>query len=513
MPTERPNVLLLCSDQQHWRMNGFNGHPLVRTPNLDRLAERATNFRCAYSNSPVCAPSRAAMFTGRLPSEVGAFCNSLPFDGRAPTFGTIAREQGYYCFASGKFDFWHGRDYGFEEDGVAHGHDTNPDITSLFRNPMCRRPAYDKARTGGIRETPARDWETVRRTVSFLKERSRALGKPWLAYSGWNLPHPPFLARPDLFASYPLDRMDLPELPPDWREREHPVIQMSRWHRCCERLAPEEDVRRARAAYYAMITEVDEMVGTVLRALDESGQTDNTVMIFTSDHGEMVGEHGLFLKNLPHEGCARVPLLIAGPGFPAGEVIETPVSLMDIHATVVDLVGGPTLEGVRGRSLRPLAHGDAGGHPFVLVELNTERLLTGVFTVREGDWKYNYYADYPDELFDLRSDPDEWANRAADPACAGVRERMRRTLFSVYDPDEVSDRAFAAQAARLDQLMEGHDEAYMVEMLRSRLGAEQAAHFARRYFRKRRSLGDGAGWAAGAVPPETLRSAHVEEKR
>ncbi|GAG30330.1 unnamed protein product, partial [marine sediment metagenome] len=118
MGTDRPNVLLICSDQQHWRKNGFNGHPLVRTPNLDRLAEEGTNFRCCYSNSPVCAPSRAAMFTGRLASDVGAYDNAQPFDGRVPTFGTIARDQGYHCTASGKLDFWQNTDYGFEEIGT-----------------------------------------------------------------------------------------------------------------------------------------------------------------------------------------------------------------------------------------------------------------------------------------------------------------------------------------------------------------------------------------------------------
>jgi len=485
MPDDRANILLLCSDQQHWRLNGFNGHPLVRTPNLDRLAERATNFRCCYSNSPVCAPSRAAMFTGRLASHVGAYDNAQPFDGRVPTFAALARDEGYYCTASGKLDFCQDRDYGLEEIGTAHGHDVNPDITALFRNPLCRRPGYERTRTGTFREERARDWRTVERTISFLTERSRALGRPWLAYSGWNAPHPPFRARRDLFESYPLDAIDLPHVPADWRDTEHPVIQLSRWHRCCTRPAPEEDLRKARAAYYAMITEVDEMVGAVLDALDATGQRENTVVIFTSDHGEMAGEHGLFLKNLPHEGCARVPLLIAGPGFPAGKVVETPVSLMDLYATIVDLAGGPELEGVRGRSLRPLAEGGADGHPPVLMELNTERLITGIFTLREGDWKYNYYVDYPDELFNLREDPDEWVNRIDDPACAEVAERLRGEIRRRLDPERVNDEAFAAQRRRLDQLMAGRGEADMVEMLKSRLGEAQARYFARRYFMRK----------------------------
>ena len=481
----RPNILFICTDQQHWQKNGFNGHPLVHTPNLDRLASVGANFRTCYSNSPVCAPARAALFTGRFASDVGAYDNAAPFDGRAPTFGTLAREQGYHCFATGKLDFLENTDYGFIEDGTSHGHDRNPDITALFRNPLCQRPGYANAANGRLREGPPGDARTVARGCRFLAEESANLDRPWLCWVGLNLPHPPFRTTQEMFDLYADEDIDLPEIPEGWQADEHPVIRMTRYHRNQLKPASEENVRRARPAYYGMITEADPMIGDLLNALETTGQAGNTVIIFTSDHGEMLGEHGFWLKNAPWEPCARVPLLIAGPGFPAGKVIDTPVSLVDIHATIADIVGGRRLDGIRGHSLLPLIEGDASHHAHVVMELNTERLITGVFALRRGDWKYNYYVDYPDQLFNLREDPGEWHDLAPDRQYADVRSGMRRTLLGAIDADRVNDEAFADQARRLDKMVGDRDEEYLVELIRSRLGEPQARKVARRYFMRR----------------------------
>lgn len=490
MASRQPNILLICTDQQRWDASSFNDHPLVRTPSLQRLADRGTNFRACYSNSPVCVPGRAALMTGRYPSDVGAYDNGAPFDGRVPTFANVARDHGYYCTATGKLDMCEGVDYGFEEYETGHGHDVSPDVTAFFRNPICIKPAGDPAQAPVLREGPPTDRRFMLNTLEFVQNRSRGLGRPWLAWTGWGRPHNPYRTSQEMLDSYPLDAIDRPYFPEDWRDTEHPVMQMTRYHRSCTRPFGQEIVQRFRAAYYGAITELDGLVGELVSALEDTGQLEDTVVIFTSDHGDMMGDHGFFYKNAPYDGCARVPLIIAGPGIPAGCVIDTPVSLVDVYASVVDLVGGPGLDGVRGHSLIPLAQGDASGHPYAYVELNTERLLTGVFSVIQDDWKYNYYVGYPDQLFNLRDDPDEWINRMDDPECAAVRDRLKGILYSIVDPDVVSDQAFVDQERRLNafigsrSLPEALEEEFLHHFSR-RLGEEQARELLTRHFRKR----------------------------
>ncbi|MCX6637752.1 MAG: sulfatase-like hydrolase/transferase [Acidobacteria bacterium] len=139
-PARRPNILFICSDQHTSAAVGVNGHPIVKTPNLDRLAASGVSFRNAYSGNPVCVPGRASFMTGMYASDVGSYCNSTPFDGRVPTWGNRLKDAGYQCWATGKMDLCKGKDLGFREERTSHGHWTNPDITSLFRMPTCFRP-------------------------------------------------------------------------------------------------------------------------------------------------------------------------------------------------------------------------------------------------------------------------------------------------------------------------------------------------------------------------------------
>lgn len=483
--SSRPNVLIVCTDQQNWSMNSVNGHPLVRTPNLARLAARGVNFRRAYCNSPVCVSARTALMTGRYPHEVGAYDNASPFAGGAPTFANLAHTAGYRCVASGKLDLWGGRDYGFEEIDAEHGHDTSPCVMAFFRDPMCRRCGTGAPQPPPVREGPNSDQRYLRRTLEFIRQ-NRA--RPWLAWTGWNAPHNPYRCRRDLFESYPLDRIDLPSFPPDWRETEHPVMKLVRHHFCLPEPVDDGTLRIRRAAYYGMITEIDEMLGELLAALDETGQTDRTVVIFTSDHGDMIGEHGYFTKYSMYDASARVPLVMAGPGLPAAATVPAAVSHVDLCATIADLCGAAGGGEMRGRSLLPLACGRADASRPVYMELNAEAVSTGVFSIVDGDWKYNYYAGHRAQLFNLREDPGEWRDRAADPACADVRCRLDRQLREIVDPDEISARAFADQERRLTAHLAGRtlagalgDAAYLRDFTR-RMGDEQtrellALHF------------------------------------
>ncbi|MFH1070811.1 MAG: sulfatase-like hydrolase/transferase, partial [Candidatus Glassbacteria bacterium] len=312
----RPNVLFICTDQFNAATAGFAGHPLVYTPNLDRLARRGTVFTNCYSNSPVCVPARASLFTGLFAHEVEAYDNAAPFDGRAPCWTNRLAQSGYLCRATGKLDFVAGRDYGLLEVDTGHGHDTNPDITAYFRNPLVPRLDSRAQIEGFIDQKPNGDERCVAETLRFLADDTPGLGgRPWLEYVGLTSPHPPWRVPRRYFDMYPLDNISLPEMPGGRPPALHPCLMaVNHYNRFDAAPIPDGNILRARAAYYGSISRLDEWVGQILAELEKTGRAENTVVVFTSDHGEMLGEHGMWFKSCPYDQAARVPLVIAGPG-------------------------------------------------------------------------------------------------------------------------------------------------------------------------------------------------------
>lgn len=225
-----------------------------------------------------------------------------------------------------------------------------------------------------------------------------------------------------------------------------------------------------------MIAELDEHVGQILHALEESGQAGNTLVIYASDHGEMLGEHGLWSKNALLENAARVPIIIAGPGLPRGKTVEQSVSHVDIGATVLDVAGAARPDGMRGRSLLPLALGKVGEHPgYAYGESHSEGNCTGSFMIRKGDWKYIYFSWFPSLLFNLKDGPKELNDLSRKPAHASVERELRGILFSLVKPDEVTQNAFDAQERVLLSLVRSKTaERFFDEDLAHRLGTGQA---------------------------------------
>jgi choline-sulfatase len=454
---------------------GANGHPLAKTPNLDRLAAAGVNFQNAYCGNPVCAPGRASLMTGKFGSDVGAYCNSTPFDGQGPTWGTRLRDAGYDCWATGKMDLAEGADLGFREAGTAHGHSTDPDITSLFRAPVCFRPGERDVVNGSFSDRPSPDQPKVDKALHFLRNESKSSGKPWCAYIGLSKPHPRWNAAAKYREMYPVASMPLPTWPEGYLERRHLAFQALANFKNIQVPIPPERVRRARAAYFACVTEVDELIGSILAELDRTGQRENTVIVYTSDHGEMLGDHGLWLKNVLLENAARIPMIIAGPGLPKGKTIATAVSHVDLVATMLDLAGADRRGGLRGHSLVPMARGESGPHPgFAFSESHSEGNCTGSFLIRKGDWKYIHFAGGEPLLFNLKADPGEFQNLAARPDHAAVRTELHAHLCSLLDPDKVSDASFRRQNAVLKRLIEQQSRAEFYKNLVGRLGPMQA---------------------------------------
>ncbi|MBL8229687.1 MAG: sulfatase-like hydrolase/transferase [Bryobacterales bacterium] len=485
-PGSRPNILFVCSDQHSGAVMGHAGHPQVKTPHMDRLAARGVTFQSCYSGNPVCVPGRASLMTGQFASDVESYCNSTPFRGQTPTWGNRLKSAGYHPWATGKLDLWKDKDLGFEEDGTTHGHCTDPDITSLFRSPVCFRPKERNNANGTFSDRQAPDLAKVQKAMKFLRERSRALGKPWAAYVGVSKPHPKFDAALKYKDIYPAEKMLLPEIPPGYLENRHPMFQVLANYKNIATPVPADRVRKARSAYYGLVSEVDELLGQLLDELDRTGQMENTLVIYTSDHGEMLGEHGLWLKNVLLEGAARVPLIMAGAGLPRGKTIATPVSHVDLVATMMEAGGVAKAKELRGNSLLPVCRGERGAHPeFAFSESHSEGNATGSFLIRKGDWKYIYFSGDRPLLFHLKNDPGEFHNLAGQPQTKAIQQELDGILRSLVDPDAVSEAAFRRQDEVLRQLVASSTKEDFYENLVGRLGPMQARSITNQCYRRK----------------------------
>jgi choline-sulfatase len=417
------------------------------------------------------------------PSDVGAYCNSTVWDGSHPTWGKRLADSGYVNHATGKFDLNPDFDRGFIEKDVRNGHYSNPDITSLFRNPLCYRVGERPGVDGRPRDARHADEMRTRNALEFIKGERSGIDGPWTYYLGLSQPHPRFVALKQYYELYPLDEIDMPDIRQDDLENLHYVFQGIRSFKRIATAIADDRVRRARAGYYGMITELDEYVGQVYDALDEAGELDNTVFIYTSDHGEALGAHGLWYKNNLYEDAAHVPLVMAGPNIPAGREIDTPVAHVDLAATLLDYAGIDLPADFRGHSLLPMMSGDGpGDHPgWTYTESHSEGNCTGSFLIRKGPWKYLHFTWYDDLLFNVDEDPGEFDNRIDDPAVQPVVDELRMILNGEVETEQVTMDAFAAQGRKRAELAEGKTVEEFAGLLERRLGKGQAMALATAY--------------------------------
>lgn len=482
MAPDRPNIIFVCSDQHGHRYTGFDGHENVETPNLDQIADRGIVFENAYCGSPVCTPSRASMMTGVYPSDVSSFCNSTVWDGSHPTWGSRLRTAGYRTWATGKLELNPEHEVGFDEVDTTHGHYHSPDITSLFRRPVGYRVNVREMVNGRSREKRHADSTVSETAETFIREDAAMTPQPWAAWVGFSQPHPPFVALEEHYDHFYPSLVDLPNVPLDHLEDQHLAFDRLRAFKRIATPIPEDRIRRARAGYYGMIAELDEYIGRLWSALDRAGELDDTIFIYTSDHGEMLGEHGLWYKNNLYEDAAHVPLVVAGPGLPEGETVEMPVGHVDLVHTLLEWAGAELPTPQRGNSLTPVIEGRPNEHPgYAYCENHSEGNCTGLFMIRTEEWKYLNFTGYDDVLFNLKEDPQEDKNRINDPGAEEALERLRALLHEEVDPDAVTERAFEEQAAFLKGLVNQMEKEEFFETLCSRLGPGQAQVITDRY--------------------------------
>jgi choline-sulfatase len=461
------NVLLIMSDQHKPDALGVAGDPVAKTPNLDAFSATATRFSNCYCSNPVCTPSRASMLTGLYTHNHGALNNSTPWPFAHKTMAHMFNGAGYMSALIGKMHFVDAQTHGFDyhidfndwyqflgpktklyADELGHPNSGSglPQVDDFWRDfgdPWKnardiddREGAVSLGRVSKIPEEQHFDSFVARESIRFLKQHSRQ--QPFFLVTSFLRPHDPFMPAQRFADMFRAEDM---KLPPTWGKVDLNTVPKE-IRNSIERNAPTPEVddpekaRRHIAYYYANLAQMDDNAGKVLRALRDLNLENDTIVLYTSDHGEMLGEHKLWQKFVFYESSVRIPLLVRVPGMPAGGVSRTLVSNVDLAATLGELTG---------------LHmpGKTDGHSYVQ-DLNTPSTTrdTTVFSeynlgnprakymIRRGDWKYNYYTHDIAELYNLREDRDEMHNLAALPQYKSKVEELKSRMFAWYQPPE-----------------------------------------------------------------------------
>ncbi len=449
MKPNRPNILWYCTDQQRFDTIGALGNPHVQTPTIDRLVAEGVAFTHAYCQSPICTPSRSSFMTGMYPSRVHNTRNgNETFPGFLPLVSKLIADAGYTCGLVGKFHLQSAGhrteprlDDGFSywkfshapRDDWAEGHDYAEWVRERGGDLDALRESEDRVPT----ELHQTTWSSER-SIEFIRQPHAA---PWMLCVNIYDPHPPFIPPTSYF-----ERFDASSMPgPYFRDsdlEQQAKLRGVDFQGLAER--PEaRDAKTIQAQYYAMIAQIDDQFARILKVLDETGQRDSTVIIFTSDHGEALGDHGLLQKGCRfYEGLVRVPLIFSWPGhFERGLQSNALVELLDKTATILTLAGLPQPQHMQGKSLLPILRGEASPHDhreFVRSEyfdaLDPHFTGgTGTFATMHRTRRYKlvvYHGHNLGELYDLSEDPWEFDNLWDDRASRQLKHEL---IYESYD--------------------------------------------------------------------------------
>ena len=449
--TKRPNILILMVDQLNGTLFPDGPADFLHAPNLKKLAARSTRFRNSYTASPLCAPGRASFMSGQLPSDTGVYDNAAEFTSSIPTYAHHLRRAGYQTCLSGKMHFV-GPDqmHGLEERLTTDIYPADFGWTPDYRKPGERidwwyhnMGSVTGAGVAEISNQMEYDDEVAYNATRKIYDLGRGLDdRPWCLTVSFTHPHDPYVARKKYWDLYEDCEHLLPEvgaIPYEEQDNHSKRIFDANDWRSFD--ITEDDIKRSRRAYFANISYLDDKIGGILEALDGTRQTENTIILFVSDHGDMLGERGLWFKMSFYEGSSRVPIMIAAPQMEPGLVTE-PASNIDICPTVCDLAGvsmEEVMPWTTGESLVPYGQGQTRETP-VAMEYAAEASYAPMVCLRQGKYKFTRCTLDPEQLFDLEKDPHELTNVAGDPEYADVlaefqAEADRRWDLERFDAD------------------------------------------------------------------------------
>lgn len=474
MTDTKPNILLVMADQMTPFMLEACGHGGAHTPNMTRLAARGIQFTNAYTPSPICVPARSCFMTGLHTSTTGCFDNGDPYPSYIPTFAHYLTNAGYDTVLSGKMHFvgadqLHGYNRRLNTDIYPAGFiwsypllpDDDPEAMAFDFAPQ-----YQAQNIGPGWSTELQyDEETHFRALEYLRH---APDTPWMLTVSYTNPHPPYIVPRKYWELYKDANLPLPDYPDDMDDRYSDFDRaFIRWYGLDRKsIRDPEHLIAMRRGFAALAHYVDDKLGELLDVLDEQGLSDNTVVILTSDHGEMLGEKGLIQKRSLYEWSARIPLIVAGPGVGKGQV-DTPVSLIDLPATLIDMAGQVPVRPLEGRSLVPALRGEAMDVVPVISEYHGEGIMRPSFMVRLGAWKVIYCHRSAPQLFNLETDPGEWDNRAGQSDVADIEAALLAVIIDRFDLDaierEVWDRLAQKQVVNAAMAANGTAWDYRVD--------------------------------------------------
>lgn len=453
----RSNILLIMADQLSAPFLSLHGGPAI-TPNIDGLAAQGVTFTSAYSNSPLCAPARFAMLSGQLNSKIGAYDNASEFTASVPTFAHHLRAAGYQTSLVGKMHFV-GPDqlHGYEERLTTDIYPADFGWTPNWDDPDGRFDRWfhnmDSVVHAGIADVSNQldyDDDVAHHAIRKLRDLARTTDdRPWLMTASFTHPHDPYVARQEFWDLYDHDDIPLPttgeisddEIDPHSRRLRHVIA-------ADVTAVSDEQIRAARHAYLANISYVDRQVGDMLEVMDRHGMTDDTIVIFTSDHGDLLGERGLWYKMSFFEHACRIPLVVRIPGLAGATTNGSHVGLLDIAPTLLDIAGIDVPAMMDGSSLLPLLDQPTDGHRAVVGEYLGEGAIAPIFMIRRGPWKFVWSQPDGAQLFDLGTDPHELVNLVGDADFTDVVADFTTEVLRRWDPDEIDRSVRSNQRAR-----------------------------------------------------------------
>ncbi len=465
--SNRPNLVYIHTDQHNPYVTGCYGDPLVQTPNLDRLANQGVTFTNVYCNSPICVPSRMSMLSGQHPHQNEVWTNNHILNSGIPTLAHSMGAAGYHPVLVGRMhsigpDQLHGyseRLVGDHSPNFIGG--SGPDRGILEGTAGPDRISLERAGAGQS-GYEIHDESVTNVAVDYLnrlgsQKRWRGELEPFSISLGFMLPHPPYVARSEHYEIY-RDQMTMPKKPRRYQDETHSFLR--RWREYTGAIdVTQNQVLDARAAYWGLVTSVDAMIGRVLTALQENDLADNTIIVYTSDHGDMVGEHGLWWKHVFYEESVKVPLIISwADEIEGGQQCDRVVSALDVTATILDALSAPALPNSPGRSLIPLMKNASESQDWN--DIAFSEYCADAYTpdddcylrmIRQDEWKLVYYHGYEPQLFNLNEDPDELNDRAMDPECSGIVKELTQQVLADWNPDEIQ-RKMAQKRADADIL-------------------------------------------------------------
>nr|XP_027783527.1 arylsulfatase K [Marmota flaviventris] len=423
-----PNVVLVVSDSFDGRLTFHPGSQVVKLPFINFMKTHGTSFLNAYTNSPICCPSRAAMWSGLFTHLTESWNNFKGLDPNYTTWMDVMEEHGYQTQKFGKLDYTSGH------HSISNRVEAwTRDVAFLLRQEG--RPMVNLIPNKAKERVMEADWRNTDRAINWLRKEAINYTKPFVLYLGLNLPHPyPSPSSGENFGSSTFhtslfwlkkvshDAIKIPKWLP--LSEMHPVDYYSSYTKNCTGKFTDKEIKNIRAFYYAMCAETDAMLGEIILTLHQLDLLQKTIVIYTSDHGELAMEHRQFYKMSMYEASAHVPLLIMGPGIKANQQVSNVVSLVDIYPTMLDIAGIPLPQNLSGYSLLPLSSEPSKNKrkvknlrpPWILSEYHGCNVNASTYMLRTNQWKYIAYSDGVSvlpQLFDLSLDPDELNNIAA----------------------------------------------------------------------------------------------------